>query len=150
MCLEAGFAVNDFVNATKKILTRTQPRTFPEGPGPDQSVKNQDLSSKDQDKNLSLRTRKTTAIGRSKCSTTLHNLGSSLRETQKHDAKSHWAGVIVPSLYKLLAYASLSEDGLWSHLAVSAYTADQAILAYPSLTLSITNSDLQTRHKEKL
>ena len=35
MCLEAGFAENDFVNATKKILrTRTQPRTFPEGPGP--------------------------------------------------------------------------------------------------------------------
>ena len=35
MCLEAGFAENDFVNATKKILrTRTQPRTFPQGPGP--------------------------------------------------------------------------------------------------------------------
>ena len=34
MCLEAGFAENDFVNATKKILrTRTQPRTFPQGPG---------------------------------------------------------------------------------------------------------------------
>ena len=36
MCLEAGFAENDFVKyATKKILrTRTQPRTFPQGPGP--------------------------------------------------------------------------------------------------------------------
>jgi len=35
VCLEAGFAENDFVNATKKILrTRTQPRTFPQGPGP--------------------------------------------------------------------------------------------------------------------
>ena len=35
MCLEAGFAENDFVNATKKILrTRRQPRTFPQGPGP--------------------------------------------------------------------------------------------------------------------
>ena len=35
MCLEAGFAENDFLNATKKILrTRTQPRTFPQGPGP--------------------------------------------------------------------------------------------------------------------
>ena len=34
-CLEAGFTENDFVNATKKILrTRTQPRTFPQGPGP--------------------------------------------------------------------------------------------------------------------
>jgi len=33
VCLEAGFAENDFVNATKKILrTRTQPRTFPQGP----------------------------------------------------------------------------------------------------------------------
>jgi len=32
---KAGFAENDFVNATKKILrTRTQPRTFPQGPGP--------------------------------------------------------------------------------------------------------------------
>ena len=35
MCLEAGFAENDFVNATKILLrTRTQPRTFPQGPGP--------------------------------------------------------------------------------------------------------------------
>jgi len=35
VCLEAGFTENDFVNATKKILrTRTQPRTFPQGPGP--------------------------------------------------------------------------------------------------------------------
>ena len=35
MCLEAGFAENDFVNATKKILrTRTQPRTFHQGPEP--------------------------------------------------------------------------------------------------------------------
>jgi len=36
VCLEAGFAQNDFVNATKKLLrTRTQPRTFPQGPGPE-------------------------------------------------------------------------------------------------------------------
>jgi len=38
VCLETGFAENDFVNATKKILrTRTQvtqPTTFPQGPGP--------------------------------------------------------------------------------------------------------------------
>ena len=35
MCLEAGFAENDFVNATKIILrTRIQPMTFPQGPGP--------------------------------------------------------------------------------------------------------------------
>jgi len=35
VCLEAGFAENDFVNATKKILrTRTQPMTFPQRPGP--------------------------------------------------------------------------------------------------------------------
>ena len=43
VCLEAGFAENDFVNAMKKILwTRTQPR----------SVKDQDLSSKDQDEDF--------------------------------------------------------------------------------------------------
>ena len=36
MCLEAGFAENDFVNAMKKILrTRTKPRTIPQGPGPE-------------------------------------------------------------------------------------------------------------------
>ena len=46
MCLEAGFAENDFVNATKQGLselcncilrTRTQPRTFHQrqGPGPE-------------------------------------------------------------------------------------------------------------------
>ena len=34
MCLEASLAENDFVNATKKIRTRTQPRTFPQEPGP--------------------------------------------------------------------------------------------------------------------
>ena len=35
MCLEAGLAENDFVNATKKILrTRIQPKTFPQKPGP--------------------------------------------------------------------------------------------------------------------
>ena len=44
MCLEASLAENDFVNATKKIRTRTQPRTF---------LKDQDLSVKDQDKDLS-------------------------------------------------------------------------------------------------
>jgi len=37
VCLEAGFAENDFVNATKKI-TRTQPRTFPQGPGQGQGL----------------------------------------------------------------------------------------------------------------
>jgi len=35
VCLEASLAENDFVNATKKIRTRTQPRTFPQGPGPE-------------------------------------------------------------------------------------------------------------------
>jgi len=35
VCLEAGLAENDFVNATKKILrTRIQPKTFPQKPGP--------------------------------------------------------------------------------------------------------------------
>ena len=39
VCLEAGFAENDFVNATKKILrTRIQPRTFPQGPGQGQQL----------------------------------------------------------------------------------------------------------------
>jgi len=60
MCLEAGFAENDFVKyATKKILrTRTQPRTFPQGPGPGPECQGQgqgegqDLSSKDQDQDF--------------------------------------------------------------------------------------------------
>jgi len=38
VCLEAGFAENDFVNATKKNTknkdTSTRPRTFPQRPGP--------------------------------------------------------------------------------------------------------------------
>ena len=39
MRLEAGFAENDFVNATKKILRkRTQPSTFPRGPGQKQGL----------------------------------------------------------------------------------------------------------------
>jgi len=40
----AGFTENHFVNATKKILrTRTQPRTFHQGPGPGPECQGQGL-----------------------------------------------------------------------------------------------------------
>jgi len=40
------------------------------------------------------------------------------------DAKVYEADNMVPPLRKSLAYASLSGEGLWTHLAVSVYVAD--------------------------